>query len=185
MKRRRFGMLTFENGAAPTIGTARTFCTERVSAFPDILCWYFLPSTASACVTQLAASVSHSQIGITYFKQWRANSVVEQTSYWPGHFGINRKSEAECQANATRLAEPIQKMMPVLRFFLAPLSCDPRTRKRIESAIARALYDQPGMIGAFQEQGVRYNPRIHSEQAVACVINSPALLLGVPQRFSA
>jgi hypothetical protein len=49
--------------------TARTFCTERESAFPDILCWYFLLSTASACVTQFAASVTHSQIGITYFKQ--------------------------------------------------------------------------------------------------------------------
>jgi hypothetical protein len=49
--------------------TARTFCTERESVFPDILCWYLLLATASACVTQFAASVTHSQIGITYFKQ--------------------------------------------------------------------------------------------------------------------
>jgi hypothetical protein len=38
--------------------TARTFRTERESAFHDILCWYFLLPTAGACVTQFAASNS-------------------------------------------------------------------------------------------------------------------------------
>jgi hypothetical protein len=65
--------LECSNRAAPTIETARTFCTERESAFPDILCSYFLLSTTSACVTRFAASVSHSQISDGFLTSFRAS----------------------------------------------------------------------------------------------------------------
>jgi len=108
----------------------------------------------------------------------------EKLMVWPGRWDTaDRKSDAECQANATRLAEPIRNMMLVLRLFLAPMSCDTRTRRRIEAAIAQPLYAVPGKIGAFQDQGVRYEPRMPSEQAIPCVISSPVPLLGVPERF--
>lgn len=108
----------------------------------------------------------------------------EKLMLWPGRWDVkDRKSDAECQANATRLAEPIRSMMLVLRLFLAPTTCDTRTRRRIESAIAQPLYAVPGIIGAFQDRGIRYDPRMPHESPIACVVSSPVPLLGVTERF--
>jgi hypothetical protein len=73
----------------------------------------------------------------------------------------------------------------VLRFFVAPLSCDQRTRRRIEAAIARMLYATSGIVGTFQDQGVVYWPKFTSEQPVSCITSSPIPLLGLSERFSA
>lgn len=73
----------------------------------------------------------------------------EKVLLWPGRFDTKQhKSDAECEENCQRLAKPIQEMLSVLRFFLAPLSCDQRVRRRIEAAIAQTLYAAPGMVGA-------------------------------------
>jgi hypothetical protein len=110
----------------------------------------------------------------------------EKIMLWPGRWDVAaRKSDAECQANATRLAAPIREMMLALRFFLAPLSCDKRTRQRIEAAIAQPLYKIPGLVGAFQDQGVKYWPRLPAEEPLECVVSAPARFLGLPERLSA
>jgi hypothetical protein len=77
----------------------------------------------------------------------------------------------------------IREMILALRLFLAPMSCDTRTRRRIEAAIAQPLYAVPGKVGAFQDRGVRYDPRMLPEQFIACLITSPVPLLGTPERF--
>jgi hypothetical protein len=108
----------------------------------------------------------------------------EKLTLWPGRWDVtDRKSDAECLANCSRLSGQIREMMIVFRFFLAPLSCDKRTRQRIEAAIAQPLYAVPGKVGAFQDQGVRYDPRMPDEQTIACIVSSPVPLLGVPERF--
>jgi hypothetical protein len=67
------------------------------------------------------------------------------------------------------------------------LSCTVRARKsrrlreRIESALALHLYAQPGMVGAFQEEGVHYRPRWPSEEPVQVRFRCGAMLLGVPE----
>jgi hypothetical protein len=108
----------------------------------------------------------------------------EKLALWPGRWDVkDRKSADECLANCQRLSEPIREMMLTLRLFLAPMSCDTRTRRRIEAAIAQPLYAVPGKVGGFQDRGVRYDPRMPSEQPVACVVSCPVTLLGVPERF--
>ena len=111
----------------------------------------------------------------------------EKLTLWPGHWDVaDRKSDEECRANCDRISGQIQEMVLVLRFFLAPLSCDKRTRQtrqRIEAAIAKPLYAVPGKVGAFQDQGILYYPRMPNEQPFACVASSPVPLLGVPERF--
>lgn len=75
----------------------------------------------------------------------------EKLAVWPGRYdAIDRRSDDECQANCPRLSDQIQKMILVLRFFLAPLSCDTRIRRRIEAAIAQSLYATPGKVGIFR-----------------------------------
>ena len=111
----------------------------------------------------------------------------EKVELWPGRYDrdvTHRKSIKECIANYSRLSEPILKMAYILRFFLAPLSCDTRIRRRIEAAIAQSLYVTPGIVGTFQDR-IPYHPRMNDEQPVACVITSPVPLLGLPERFSA
>ena len=109
----------------------------------------------------------------------------EKVLLWPGRFDVkSRKSDAECQANCSRLSAQIQEMVSVLRFFIAPLNCDTRVRRRIEAAMAQALYDAPGLVGGFQDQGVHYWPRTASEGPIECVLSSPARLMGLPQQFS-
>ncbi len=110
----------------------------------------------------------------------------EKLILWPGRWDVkDRKSDAECRANAERLSAPIRSMMLALRLFLAPMPCDKRTRQRIESAIAQPLYAVPGMVGAFQDRGVRYDPRMPNEKPFACRVISPVPLLGIPERFLA
>lgn len=110
----------------------------------------------------------------------------EKLLLWPGRFDrTNRKSDEDCRANCARLSDQIREMMLVLRFFFAPLSCDKRMRQRIEASIAQSLYATAGVIGAFQDKGIRYWPRTNDEQAIACVVSSPVRLLGLPERFGA
>jgi len=113
----------------------------------------------------------------------------EKVALWPGYWGdedgANRKSKEECRANRERLSEPIQQMASILRFFLAPLSCDNRSRQRIKTAITLPLYDLPGNVGAFQEWLKKHHRRRKDEEPIECITSSPVPLLGLPERFLA
>ena len=106
---------------------------------------------------------------------------------WPGRNDKNRRSAFECIKNHPELSESIIKMASAMRFFLAPLPCTDRLRKRVEAAIALPLYDVPGMIGNFQEEFQRktYNKdkRTINEKPIACVVDSPVPLLGLREHL--
>ncbi len=109
----------------------------------------------------------------------------EKVMLWPGRFDMEcRKSKRECVAAYTELYGPIWEMTRMFRLFLTPLACDTRIRRRIESAIANALYATPGVVGAFQDK-VNYSPRLDGEAPIGCVVSSSARLLGLPERFEA
>jgi hypothetical protein len=110
----------------------------------------------------------------------------QKVALWPGRFdAMHRKSEKECIANYAHLCEQIREMTFILRFFLAPLSCKDRIRRRVEAAIAQALYVAPGIVGTFQDQGIRYDSRTNDEEPIGCVASSPVPLLGLPEWFLA
>src|SRR5260221_2178337 len=110
----------------------------------------------------------------------------EKFCLWPGSYEPeNIQTDEECRDNWRRLTHPIQEMAGVLRFFLAPMSYDKRIRRRIEAAIAQPLYAAPGIIGAFQDKGIRYEPRVKAELPILCVVRSASSLLGLPERFLA
>jgi len=109
----------------------------------------------------------------------------EKIVVWPGRYdSVDRKTDVDCESNRLRLSEPIRDMAHVLRFFLAPLSCDTRTRLRIEAAIANSLYDAAGVAGSFQDR-IRYRPRTNNEQPINCRLSSSVPLLGLTERFLA
>jgi hypothetical protein len=109
----------------------------------------------------------------------------EKIMLWPGRFDMAcRKPKRECIAAYPELCVPIWEMTRMFRLFLAPLACDTRLRRRIEAAIANALYATPGVIGNFQDK-VNYSPIADGEATIGCVASSPARLLGLPEHFSA
>lgn len=71
----------------------------------------------------------------------------------------------------------------LLRFYLAPLTCQTRLRRRIDAVLARHLSRQPGLVGAFQDSGVRYAPRHACDVPVDVRCQSSAVLLGLPARL--
>ena len=110
----------------------------------------------------------------------------EKVMLWPGRFDAsNRKTVRECIENYPRLSEPIAEITRLMRFFVAPLACEERIRRRSEAAIALALYAAPDPAGSFQEKGIRYRPRTAVEAPLECLISSPVPLLGLPGRIQA
>ena len=72
------------------------------------------------------------------------------------------------------------KYVRIMRFFLAPIDRETRLRKRIEAAIANHLYEQDGLVGSFQEKGIRYEPRGDEESPQEIIISCSSVLLGMP-----
>ena len=100
---------------------------------------------------------------------------------WPGRYEKeNRKSLPECIAAYPHLNHAIHELTLGYRFFLAPLRCEARLRRRTEAAIADTLYSAPGVIGAFQDRGIRYDRRTSEEGPVECRIKCSARIHGVP-----
>jgi hypothetical protein len=105
---------------------------------------------------------------------------------WPGRYDpADRKSVRECLDQCAKFSSLANENAHIYRFFLAPLSCEKRTRLRIEAAIAEALYAAPGLAGTFQDIGIHYDPRTADEAPIECVVTSPVPLIGLLERIRA
>jgi hypothetical protein len=83
------------------------------------------------------------------------------------------------------LAPALADFVQLIRFHLAPLTCDTRLRKRSEAALALHLSRQPGLMGSFQDAGIRYVRRCADEEPIDVRCESPAVLLSLPIRLEA
>lgn len=83
---------------------------------------------------------------------------------------LNRYSE---------LSPLVYKLMGAFRIFLAPLDVEDRIRQRIEAALAKRLYQQPGLVGKFQDDDIRYSPRRHGEKPISVSKIFPEEILGL------
>jgi hypothetical protein len=105
----------------------------------------------------------------------------EKIPLWPGRFDPDSKTSVADFLNHLKVLWPaIIELAKMYRFFLAPFNCDRRLRQRIEAAIANCLYEQAGIIGSFQERGVRYIPRRKDESPITVSFESPTKFLGLP-----
>ena len=99
--------------------------------------------------------------------------------------GFNRPVE-ERRAAFFEYFERMEEFIPQLRAFLhthrlylGPFDGDQRLRRRIEAGLARHLYDQPGIIGEFQEPGVWYQWKKDDEPPISAVVSFPCALQGI------
>jgi hypothetical protein len=105
---------------------------------------------------------------------------------WRGLHGNDREPGlAAFVERLPTLAPALAGFVRLMRFHLAPLTCDTRLRRRIEAALALHVSSQPGLVGSFQDAGIRYLPRRAGEEPVEVLCMSSAVLLGLPARLEA
>jgi hypothetical protein len=113
-------------------------------------------------------------------------AVGQKRALWRGMYGRDRESGlaafVECLPT---LAPALADFVRLIRFHLAPLTCHMRLRRRIEAALALHLSSQPGVVGQFQDAGIRYEPRRSGEEAIEVICRSSMVLLGLPARLEA
>jgi hypothetical protein len=101
---------------------------------------------------------------------------------WPGRYGPDREPFLSVFIQRFRdLASVIVDLAELYRFYVAPLECEKRLRERIEAGLANYLYEQPGMVGEFQDRGIIYRARKDTEEAIQALIQCRANLIGVPK----
>jgi len=89
---------------------------------------------------------------------------------------LNRYSE---------LSPLIYEFLGMLKIFVAPLDVEKRIRERIEAAIANRLYQQPGVVGKFQDDDIKYRPRRTDEEPFSVRMGSFETILGLCSELTA
>ncbi|MBI3151809.1 MAG: hypothetical protein HYZ21_06730 [Chloroflexi bacterium] len=134
----------------------------------------------------------YSQRMLEHFKEhlagfYHINSLEEfksgkRASLWNGMY-LRHKSPkpAELFKIYPTISSQIIDLAKTYRFFIAALEAERRILERIECALAKHLYKQPGLIGEFQETGLNYRSRLASEQPGIAFFKSSAKILGLPE----
>lgn len=105
---------------------------------------------------------------------------------WRGLYGSDREPGlAAFVERLPTLALALADFVRRIRFHLAPLMCDTQLRRRIEAALAPHMDRQPGLVGPFQDTGIRYIPRCTGEEPIDVRCQSSVVLLGLPARLEA
>jgi hypothetical protein len=108
-------------------------------------------------------------------------AVGQKPALWRGIYGRDRESGlATFVERLPTLAPALADFVRLMRFHLAPLTCHTCLHRRIEAALSRHLCCQPGLVGSFQDAGIRYEPRRPSEEVAEVICESSAVLLGLP-----
>jgi hypothetical protein len=87
----------------------------------------------------------------------------------------------ECVEEFPKLVGTIHELTNTYRFFLAEFAGPDRSRKRVEAAIAEALSVADKGAVKFQDEGVRYAPRMPEEVPVEVRVASAVRIVGMPE----
>ncbi len=77
----------------------------------------------------------------------------------------------------------VQGIIQNIRFHLAPLDAEKRLLERVEGAIATCFYEADGIVGEFQETGIRYRPRRDDEEPLTGSIQTDTPIAGLPSEI--
>src|SRR5688572_16509474 len=106
----------------------------------------------------------------------------KRTNIWNGMYRRHKSPKPDELFNIyPTISHQIIDLAKIYRFFIATLEAERRILERIEYALAKHLYKQPGMIGEFQETGLNYRSRLVSEEPRIAFLKSSAKILGLPE----
>ena len=169
---------------APSVFTAPVASQQGIYlwtiALPDGYITYYVGENGRSFALRMAEHFQeHAACMYTLYEpeQFARGTKVK---LWPGRWGKEKRSIADCVSQSVVFARQIAATTQLFRFFLATTTCDRRIRQRAESGIADCLYNTPGMIGDFQDKGIRYCRRKETEQPIQFTIRCSSRLLGMP-----
>jgi hypothetical protein len=142
---------------------------------------YYVGETGRSFAERLQEHYREHAAGFYHLNDADALTEGRRELVWPGlwHAG-ERPTPASCIRRFLKLAPLIDALTHTYRFYVAPIDCPTRVRKRIEAAIARVLAGMPPPVGTFQEEGIRYHGRKAGEEPVTCRLVNCDNLRGVP-----
>jgi hypothetical protein len=138
--------------------------------------------------------------GDRHWEHWReytsgAYGIPDATEFYQGRctllyrgFAYRRPAFRYFPAFTRALDQHLTAVLTLLRpmrLWVAELPGETRLQRRIESAVVRALYAQPGPASGFQEPGMRTAPRRLDEVPVRVLMRMPCSLVGLPMQFEA
>jgi len=144
---------------------------------------YYVGETGRPFAARFAEHAKHWLSGRYEICDPRKFALGERHPIWPGAFGRQRKTPAECEVAIGGFEPEVRDLERQIRIFLGPIVCERRVRCRIEAGLARHLFDQPGLIGQFQSPEVRYVRRRKDELPFECAFSSDAGVLGLPAKL--
>jgi hypothetical protein len=97
---------------------------------------------------------------------------------WDGPF---QSGVEEFKSRSDELTPKITAFLNTMQIYLAPTRVDGLVRKRIESAIASNLKDQPFPGGDFIDDDRRYPGNPARDGKTIIMIQSPTMLIGLPE----
>jgi hypothetical protein len=106
---------------------------------------------------------------------------------WRGLLGKSAEPGglAEYVKRLPDLAPALVRFIHAVHFHLAPTTSDNRLRRRVEAALAACFRAQGGRVAEFQDEGVRYEPRLPQEEPVVVSCSAAVAIHGLPSQFEA
>ena len=104
---------------------------------------------------------------------------------WPGIYGKGEERRVpRFLDEMPSICEAMVEIARITRFFVAPMEGDRRLHRRVEGGIGRYLREQPGVVGNFLDENLRYeSPRFEGEDPLELRIKCPPEVRGMPERL--
>jgi hypothetical protein len=81
------------------------------------------------------------------------------------------------------LSDHAFSFLRLIQLIVAPINDEKRFLERLEGAISLKLKSVPGIVGEFQDEGVRYRPRRIDEEPIVVKMKFPVAILGMEQEI--
>lgn len=143
---------------------------------------YYVGETGRSFATRFVEHTKDVLNGFYHIYDPSQFSKGRKTLIWGGMWKPDRKSPSTMLEFLNRyieMAPQLLEFLRQLRFFLAPTNAEKRIRQRAEAAIAKRLLDQPGLIGGFQDDDIKYWPRRVNEEPILLKMKSFEPVLGL------
>jgi hypothetical protein len=181
-------------GWAPD-GTVPCVFDSPLGSKPGIYFWavpttdgelvYYVGETGRDFATRLTEHLRDQLSGIYCIYEPSKFSEGIKHLLWKGILGRSRESHlTEFVRRYVTLAPELDRYVRLMHFYLAPCECEGRLRLRIEAALADHFREAEGVVGDFQDQGIRYERSLPGdpEELVSCT--SDTVIRGLPSVLS-
>jgi hypothetical protein len=152
---------------------------------PDGHLVYYVGETGVNFRTRMRSHYQEQLSGMYHIYDPELFSLGEKRELWQGVYGKGGERDFHKFLDILpSLVPSLIRFVGIIHFHVAPMNCERRPRRRFEAALANHLYGQPGAIGAFQDKGIHYDPRLINENPIMVKIDCPQEVLGIPPKLA-